>query len=57
MYVGESLEKIVPKLDPDGLDLLDKMLQMNPNDRISAVEAMKHPYLDDVPEAIKYLAY
>ena len=33
------------------------MLQMNPNDRISAVEAMKHPYLEDVPETIKYLAY
>ena len=55
--MGDSLEKIVPKLEPDGLDLLDKMLQMNPNDRISAVEAMKHPYLEDVPEAIKYLAH
>ena len=48
---------ILGKIDEEGLDLLDKMLQMNPSDRISATEAMKHPYLEDVPEAIRSLAF
>jgi cyclin-dependent kinase len=52
-YPGEPLSKSVPKLDSDGLDLLDKMLQCNPDLRITAKDAMKHPYLKDVPEYIK----
>jgi len=42
-----------PNLAPEGLDLMEKMLVHNPNARISAKEAMKHPYLADVPDAIK----
>lgn len=34
--------------DTDGIDLLQKMLVYNPNKRISAKEALKHPYFDDV---------
>ena len=36
-----------------GLDLLDKMLQSNPNKRITAKAAMAHPYFKDVPDHIK----
>lgn len=54
-YPGESLAKLVPSLDEKGLDLLEKMLKCNPAERISAKEALKHPYLADVPEYIKTL--
>lgn len=49
VYKGEPLEKLVPNLDIQGLDLLDKMLKCNPSERITAKEAMNHPYLKDVP--------
>jgi len=47
------LSKLVPGLDESGLDLLDKMLKCNPAERITAVEAMNHPYLKDVPDYIR----
>ena len=34
--------------NPDALDLLDKMLQYDPEKRITAEEAIKHPYFEDV---------
>ena len=35
-------------LDANGLDLLEKTLVYNPAKRISAKEALKHPYFDDL---------
>lgn len=34
----------VPRLDRQGLDLVNRMLQCNPLDRLSAQQAMVHPY-------------
>lgn len=39
-YKGELLSKLVPALDEQGLDLMDKMLKCNPAERITAKEAM-----------------
>ncbi len=53
----EELIKICPRLDKDGLNLLDRMLQINPAKRISIEEALQHPFLADVTKTIKKLYY
>jgi cyclin-dependent kinase len=52
-YPSVPLARLVPGLDELGLDLLEKMLKCNPAERITAKDAMLHPYLKDVPEYIK----
>lgn len=44
-YPGKSLENLVPNLCDDGLDLLNSMLTLNPSQRISAKDALNHPYI------------
>jgi cyclin-dependent kinase len=53
MYPSQPLKKIVRKLDTAGIDLLAKMLQFDPAKRISAEQAMKHPYFKDLKLATK----
>jgi len=53
VYEKEDLAHHVPGLDAEGLDLLEQMLVHDPNKRISAKDALKHPYLKDVPSEIK----
>lgn len=37
-----------PAVEPKGLELLRKMLKFSPNERISAEEALKDTYFDDI---------
>jgi len=41
---------ICPTLEPEGMDLLSKMLVYEPNQRISARAAVGHPYFADVAQ-------
>lgn len=42
---GVKLSEALPDANPDALDLLDRMLVFNPEQRISVSEALQHPYL------------
>lgn len=48
----QSLANYVPVCE-EGLDLLDKMLKCNPTERITAKQALQHPYFKDVPDSIR----
>jgi serine/threonine protein kinase len=43
--------QVVPRLDPQGVDLLRKMLHFDPLKRITAKRALQHPYFLDLREA------
>ena len=50
-----NLASVFSSADPGeyGIDLMGKLLTMNPNNRISAEDALKHPYFSASPEASK----
>ncbi|KAK8762951.1 hypothetical protein V5799_034438 [Amblyomma americanum] len=48
-----SFAQVVPKLSCRGRDLLQKLLVCNPVMRVSADEAMQHPYFSDLPSSIR----
>ena len=51
----KNFKELFPNLDAEGIDLLQKFLQLEPDKRISAEEALKHPFFDDLMPAIKKL--
>ncbi|PWY73895.1 negative regulator of the PHO system [Aspergillus sclerotioniger CBS 115572] len=44
----QSLQSFIPSIDPLGVDLLGRMLQLPPEARISATEALQHPWFHDL---------
>ncbi|KAJ9149561.1 Pkinase-domain-containing protein [Coniochaeta hoffmannii] len=47
MYATQDLRQILQMIDHSGIDLLQRMLQLRPESRISAEEALKHPWFHD----------
>lgn len=48
MYATQDLRQILPMIDPDGIDVLQKMLQVRPELRISADKALEHRWFDPI---------
>jgi len=48
VYPSQKITSLVTGLDEDGYDLLGKMLQYDPSQRISAAKALQHPYFNSV---------
>ena len=53
VYYGTGLEKTLPTLDKDGLDLLKKLLELDPEKRILSTEALEHPFFKDLDKKKK----
>ena len=45
---GYNFKDLFPGTEDRGIALLKQMLKLNPNQRISAEEAIKDPYFDDI---------
>ncbi|KAJ5164790.1 Sirtuin family [Penicillium coprophilum] len=50
VYATQDLSLIIPQMDAIGMDLLNRMLQLRPEMRISANEALQHPWFHDLPQ-------
>jgi serine/threonine protein kinase len=48
IYATQDLRMILPQVDQVGLDLLSRMLQLRPEMRISAVDALSHLWFRDL---------
>ena len=50
VYATQVLRNILPQVDPVGLQLLSAMLQLRPELRISAQQALQHPWFADLQQ-------
>ncbi|CAF1675309.1 unnamed protein product [Adineta ricciae] len=51
-YFGESFTRLAPRLDTNGIDLLQNFLRYNPLSRISAYDALRHNFFACYPPEI-----
>ena len=51
----KNFKEIFPTLDAEGIDLIQKFLKLEPDKRISADDALKHPFFDNIPSSTKKL--
>ncbi|GLC36337.1 hypothetical protein PLESTB_000772600 [Pleodorina starrii] len=51
-YRARPWEEIAPRLDPQGRDLMRRMLEYDPAQRITAAAALRHPYFEGISELV-----
>ena len=47
----KDMRALCPNLGADGLDLLEGMLRYDPAARVTAADALAHPFFDDIKQA------
>ena len=47
-FKAQDLSKLFPILDDAGIDLLTKLCKINQKERISAIDALNHPFFDKI---------
>jgi len=50
---GTGIEKMIPHIAPECIDLIQKLLAYNPDERLSARQGLRHPWFRDLREAEK----
>lgn len=53
IYPPCDLSERLPMIDPVGLDLLEKLLTYEPHKRISAKDALNHPWFQGMNQSIQ----
>ena len=53
-FKNKGLNSYCTNLDENGLDLLSRMIVYDPYKRISAKQALNHPYFDDIDKSQFY---
>jgi len=43
-----TLSQVFRKADPNAIDLISRLLEYTPTQRLSAVDAMAHPFFDEL---------
>ncbi|GAX74697.1 hypothetical protein CEUSTIGMA_g2145.t1 [Chlamydomonas eustigma] len=51
-WQAQDLKRIFPTLEAEGLDLMKKMFEYDPGRRISAKDALQHPYFSDLDKDV-----
>eukprot|EP00193_Tetraselmis_chui_P016064 CAMPEP_0177794184 /NCGR_PEP_ID=MMETSP0491_2-20121128/25503_1 /TAXON_ID=63592 /ORGANISM="Tetraselmis chuii, Strain PLY429" /LENGTH=453 /DNA_ID=CAMNT_0019316809 /DNA_START=392 /DNA_END=1753 /DNA_ORIENTATION=+ len=53
---GTGIEKLIPHVKPECIELITKLLAYNPDDRLSARQALRHPYFKELRDQEKRAA-
>ena len=51
-FEKQDLESVLGPANPKLIDLISKLLEVNPARRITARDALRHPYFDDISPTI-----
>eukprot|EP00117_Sycon_ciliatum_P026686 scpid43490/ scgid21847/ Cyclin-dependent kinase 16; Cell division protein kinase 16; PCTAIRE-motif protein kinase 1; Serine/threonine-protein kinase PCTAIRE-1 len=57
LYIPHPIQVLAPRLSVNGADLLKKLLDYSPDTRLTALQAMKHPYFFALGEEVQRIPH